>query len=222
MDLGFGFLRPTPEDVDCKLCTEYPNRDRELNHCLSCPWLAERLNAGTVGYGEAVRDGIPHKDWLNARLESIIQHFNGSMFRDESHWQRWEEIMARTGFRLRRDVPARAAAVYLLTAEPDLFDRCEACFCWQKIAFRMAELKGIPPRDYALFHAAKDLYDKSSGVSLEDLACAEDVDEAAFALIINALLLARYGYAALEIDSRDSIWALAAKPGRPRKRTDAE
>lgn len=222
MDFGYGFLRPTPEDVDCKLCTEYPNHDLELDHCLSCPWLTERLNAGAVGYREAVRDGIPHEDWLDTRLESIVRQFNGSMFRDQRHLQRWEDVMARTEFRLRRDVPDRAAAVYLLTAEPGLFLRCDPCFCWQQIEFQQAELKGIPPRDHALFHAAKDLYASSSDVSLEDLACAEDVDEAAFALIINAILIARYGYAALEIDSKDSTWALSAKSGRPRKRKGAE
>ena len=38
-------FRYKPEDVDCKLCTEYRHR-----RCIqpSCPWLAERIEAGVV------------------------------------------------------------------------------------------------------------------------------------------------------------------------------
>ena len=41
-----------PEDVSCVLCTEYV---KKLGcTALSCPCLAERMEAGTVGYAEAV------------------------------------------------------------------------------------------------------------------------------------------------------------------------
>lgn len=201
------------EDVDCKYCTEYPCgvRDRKA----VCPWLEERLGAGVVGYGEAVRGSVTRPGWMDTRLEITIRRFSGSLFRDGEHRQRWKDMMALTGYRLRLDVPERAAALFLLTAEPGLFQRCEVCFRWQRLDFGLVDLRGISPRDYALFHAAKDLYGKDSGVCLEDLACAEDVDEDAFSLIINAILIARYGCAALEIAKRETVWEAAVTPRGP-------
>ena len=38
----------TPKDVSCQLCTEYV---KKLGcTALRCPWLAERIEAGVVGY----------------------------------------------------------------------------------------------------------------------------------------------------------------------------
>ena len=209
--------RYTAEDVDCKLCTEYPCGVPDGKGV--CPWLAERIGAGAAGYGEAVRSGVSRPGWMDSRLEITIQRFSGSLFQDGEHRQRWEDMMALTGFRLRGDVPERTAALFLLTAEPGFYQRCEPCFCWQRLDFSMVELRGISPRDYALFHAAKDLYGKAPGVCLEDLASAEDVDEDAFSLIINAILIARFGCAALEIAKRETVWEVAVAPGRPRKET---
>ena len=43
----------TPKDVSCQLCTEYV---KKLGcTALRCPWLAERIEAGVVGYHEADR-----------------------------------------------------------------------------------------------------------------------------------------------------------------------
>ena len=39
----------TPADVDCKLCTEYVKKFG-CTAC-GCPWMAERIEAGVVGYG---------------------------------------------------------------------------------------------------------------------------------------------------------------------------
>ena len=51
----------TPKDVSCQLCTEYV---KKLGcTALRCPWLAERIEAGVVGYGGA---GAPSllRPWL--------------------------------------------------------------------------------------------------------------------------------------------------------------
>ena len=47
-----------PEDVECKLCTEYKKCDRNL---MKCPWIAERIEAGNVSYQEAVLTAFPGK-----------------------------------------------------------------------------------------------------------------------------------------------------------------
>ena len=51
-----------PEDVSCVLCTEYV---KKLGcTALSCPCLAERMEAGTVGYAEAVAELFPYRPRL--------------------------------------------------------------------------------------------------------------------------------------------------------------
>ena len=54
----------TPKDVSCQLCTEYV---KKLGcTALRCPWLAERIEAGVVGYREAVLETFPHERRLEA------------------------------------------------------------------------------------------------------------------------------------------------------------
>ena len=49
----------TPKDVSCQLCTEYV---KKLGcTALRCPWLAERIEAGVVGYRGAVLETFPHE-----------------------------------------------------------------------------------------------------------------------------------------------------------------
>ena len=50
-------FRYKPEYVACPLCTEY----RKDQGCTlsACPWLAERIEAGVVGYQEAVMGTMP-------------------------------------------------------------------------------------------------------------------------------------------------------------------
>ena len=66
-----------PEDVSCKLCTEYV---KKLGcTALHCPWLAERIEAGVVGYQEAVMETFRFDRRLYRRLRLLIKHFPGSL-----------------------------------------------------------------------------------------------------------------------------------------------
>ena len=196
-------FRYTPKDVNCKLCTEYRGK---RNRCPACPWIAERIEAGAVGYEEAVRDAFPRDKGddphLDGRLNAVIFSFPGSMFLDGEHRKRMEELKIRMGFRRRRDTPAWYAAMYLLTSNRTLRDRSVNCFCKHGIEFRYATVKGISPHDYTLLSAAKDLYSGASGIELNALVNKEVVDTLAFTLIINAVMIARYGCAVLEIRER--------------------
>lgn len=110
------------EDVECKFCTEYRGKKRGCAHAV-CPWLAERIEAGVVGYEEALLDSFPHNPRLGAKLRTAVQLFHGSLWLNEGHRQRMETLKAREGFQRRRDTPAYFAAMYLLTADPDTANR---------------------------------------------------------------------------------------------------
>lgn len=76
----------TPKDVSCQLCTEYV---KKLGcTALRCPWLAERIEAGVVGYREAVLETFPHERRLFQRLNLLIKHYPGSLWNNEQHERR--------------------------------------------------------------------------------------------------------------------------------------
>lgn len=191
-----------PEDVDCTRCTKYGGKKRGCT-VPACPWLAERIEAGVVGYEEAVRDTFPRSAHLDARLRTVVRRFTGSLFLTPAHERRMERIKVEQGYRRKRNTPVYYAAMYLLTANEDLCRRAENCFYKRGIRFDHADLLGIPPHDFTLFSAARDIYTDSSGTMVSDLANTEVVDTLAFSLIVNALLVARYGCSVLKITDRE-------------------
>ena len=90
-------FRYKPEYVACPLCTEY----RKDQGCTlsACPWLAERIEAGVVGYQEAVMGTMPRHRLLAPRLRVLITCFPGSLWKDERHQERMEYAKARLGYR---------------------------------------------------------------------------------------------------------------------------
>ena len=126
----------TPKDVSCQLCTEYV---KKLGcTALRCPWLAERIEAGVVGYREAVLETFPHERRLFQRLNLLIKHYPGSLWNNEQHERRMQYQCAVQGYRRRRDTNAYYAAMYLLTSNDDIYRRTANCFC--KEAVTMADL----------------------------------------------------------------------------------
>ena len=94
----------TPKDVSCQLCTEYV---KKLGcTALRCPWLAERIEAGVVGYREAVLETFPHERRLFQRLNLLIKHYPGSLWSNEQHERRMQYQCAVQGYRRRRDITA--------------------------------------------------------------------------------------------------------------------
>lgn len=86
----------TPKDVSCQLCTEYV---KKLGcTALRCPWLAERIEAGVVGYREAVLETFPHEHRLFQRLNLLIKHYPGSLWSNEQHERRMQYQCAVQGY----------------------------------------------------------------------------------------------------------------------------
>lgn len=188
-------FRYRPEDVDCKLCTEY----RKKVGCTAgtCPWLAERIEAGVVGYGEAVMDTFARYHALHPRLAQLIRDFPGTLWRDEAHRSRMDWQKALLGCRPRRDTPQFFAAMYLITATETVYARAANCLCKTGVDFRYVRLPGISVMDFALLLAARSIYEKNGGLTMSELADRETVSDEAFRLTVNALLIARYGLDAL-------------------------
>ena len=191
------------ENYDRSLAPPLPTKSATLRGPqTSCPWLAERIEAGVVGYREAVMETFPRDRRLSSRLNLLIKHYPGSLWSNEQHERRMQYQCAVQGYRRRRDTNAYYAAMYLLTSNDDIYRRTANCFCKDGIEFGYAVLKNTSPHNYALFMAARDLCDKTEAVTMADLAEPEVIDPEALRLIVNATLIARYGLAAFQIRAR--------------------
>ena len=191
------------ENCDRSLAPPLPAKSATLwGPRTCCPWLAERIEAGVVGYREAVLETFPHERRLFQRLNLLIKHYPGSLWGNEQHERRMQYQCAVQGYRRRRDTNAYYAAMYLLTSNDDIYRRTANCFCKDGIEFGYAVLKNTSPHNYALFMAARDLCDKTEAVTMADLAEPEVIDPEALRLIVNATLIARYGLAAFQIRAR--------------------
>ena len=191
------------ENCDRPLAPPLPTKSATLRGPrTSCPWLAERIEAGVVGYREAVLETFPHERRLFQRLNLLIKHYPGSLWSSEQHERRMQYQCAVQGYRRRRDTNAYYAAMYLLTSNDDIYRRTANCFCKDGIEFGYAVLKNTSPHNYALFMAARDLCDKTEAVTMADLAEPEVIDPETLRLIVNATLIARYGLAAFQIRAR--------------------
>ena len=191
------------ENCDRSLAPPLPTKSATLRGPrTSCLWLAERIEAGVVGYREAVMETFPRDRRLSSRLNLLIKHYPGSLWSNEQHERRMQYQCAVQGYRRRRDTNAYYAAMYLLTSNDDIYRRTANCFCKDGIEFGYAVLKSTSPHNYALFMAARDLCDKTEAVTMADLAEPEVIDPEALRLIVNATLIARYGLAAFQIRAR--------------------
>lgn len=185
-----------PEDVDCKLCTEYKKCDRNL---MKCPWIAERIEAGNVSYQEAVLTAFPGKGLSFDRLLETIHAYPGTFWLDKQHKDRMEMFNHRLGYLPKRNTPVYYAVMYLLTTSEELFRRTSNCFYCKGVEFDYAVMQNISLHDYALYAVAKDLYNSTVKLTLLDMADREIVDDEVFRLIINATLIAKYGVQAFNL-----------------------
>ena len=124
------------------------------------------------------------------------------MWQDDAHRKRMETLRLLLGCRKERDTPEFFAALYLLTSNKELADRTFNCFFRGGIDFRYARRRGISSHDYTLLMAAKSLYCHTAEVTQGDLAEPQIIPDEAFRLLINALLIARFGLDALKITER--------------------
>lgn len=90
------------------------------------------------------------------------------------------------------------SALYLLTADRDLWNRASRHITAEGIHFGSMNLNGCSTDEYTLFCAAKDLYHCTRHITISDMTDCTVISSKLFRLICNALTIARYGIKALE------------------------
>ena len=186
-----------PADVACEYCVEWKHRRRQA---IACPCLTERIEAGVVSYASAVRElfGALHVPELRWRLEGFIKGYNGSFWLNAEHEYNTRLLLRSVGYQAWRN-PRFFASLYLFGSNRALLKRAwNACLPGGFEPSYMV-MRGVSGHDYTLIQAAKAITGCGSGLELEDLADAEIVDDVAFRLIVNALLIANYGSDVLKL-----------------------
>lgn len=135
-------FRYTPEDVDCRLCTAFTRKDG----CTAprCLYLAERIEAGVVGYEELLRESFPADSVFRWRLRMLLETFDGTLWQNEKHIRRMETQQAVNRYYKRRDTPKYYAVLYLLTSDNDVYRRAAQCFTKRTIDFAKSRRAARP------------------------------------------------------------------------------
>ena len=187
--------------VGCDTCAD----TCELRLCPNaiCPHIDHRIELGLVTYREAVLSTIPNTPRLLPRLEKIIQSYSGSLWLSAEHKNRMDCLNYELGYVHKRNNNNYYAAMYLLTSNLPLHIRTESCYSYQGINFRSVNTKGISTRNYPLFQTARRLYSGETKIKYLDLTNPEMVDDELLTLIVNALLIVRFGLRAMKLTKGD-------------------
>ena len=180
-----------PEDVACEYCV---NSHRRRCRITGCPWLAERIEAGVVSYASAVRElfgGVEDEAFIQ-RLGALVLHFRGSFWLNRENEYNMRLLLRSVGYQAWRN-PRFFAVLYLFGSNRGLMKRAWNACMPGGFEPMFLVMRGVSEHDYTLIQAAKAITGCGSGLELEDLADAEVVDDEAFRLIVNALLIANYG-----------------------------
>ena len=190
-----------PEDVACEYCVEWRHRRCQA---VGCPWLAERIEAGVVSYAAAVHGlfGCVENEAFIQRLGLLVLHFHGSFWLDSEHEYNTRLLLRSVGYQAWRN-PRFFAVLYLFGSNRALLKRAWNACMPQGFEPLYMVMRGVSAHDYTLIQAAKALMCGGLGLTFYDLADREVVDDVAFQLIVNALLIANYGSDVLKLGGTD-------------------
>lgn len=91
------------------------------------------------------------------------------------------------------------AAIYLLTADNELWKAVKASIKKNGVDFDSIKLNAIHPKGYTLYCAAKDIYLGSKHLAVSDLMDMNLVTPKMFGVIINAMAIRRFGMRAFAV-----------------------
>ena len=187
----------TPKDVECEYCQKYERK----NPCLlcACTCLEERIEAGVLDMNKFVQDCFAPsmEPQLQERMYQQFVDRKSRFFLSDTHrrrWIHWRALCWRLSDR-------NKAALYLLTAYESLWRRMVWKCGNDGFDFQAVHLRGIGSELYSVYQAAKAIAVGSSNITLADLASPELVTDEAFQLIINALLMVKYGDVVLNLEN---------------------
>ena len=159
-----------------------------------------RIETGVVELNALARECFGGRLFrpLQRRLRDELNRQPFCFFLSDAHRERWTHWKNRCYGMSGRN----AAALFLLTADEELWQRVLWHFDSSGFDFPVIRLSGIHPELYSIYQAAKTISVGGDNIVIEDLAFSELVSDRAFRLILGALLLYRYGEVVLNLERK--------------------
>lgn len=181
--------------ASCKLCAEYSRK----RGCISkhCPYLAERVAAGSLNYKGAVVEAFQSIPMFADHISVIQKRLSDSIWNGVEHKQRMDVLRFYTGWSKTFYTNEYLAAMYLLTATQTLYERTHQCFTKNGLEFAFVKKAGLSIDEYTLLGTAKTLYFGTEDLTGQDIAEREVIGPEVLTFIVTAVLIVRFGEAVL-------------------------
>lgn len=191
------------KDCDCRSCLHHTGRGRNIRCGLEkCSCLEERIKAGAASYKETLYETmsfVSDKSFMNRLNQYLKESEEFPMdYRNEKHRIAFTEAVEK----LNRRNFALMAAVYLLTADHQLWKVSKRQMDRNGIKLREIRLENSTEYAYTLFCAAKDLALGTKHLTISDLADTDLIPPRIFALICNAMAIRRFGLGAIHFENK--------------------
>ena len=185
------FIRSeTKEETECDLCCYYRRKKCDLP---ACPFIREKIKFGT-----ATKKQIMDAVFMNIRNSEFRERL--SLFIKESEnsnmnyfGKKHESDFKKTLERIDSENYKQVSAVYLLTADTQLWRRVQDQVEKNCIRFEKMSLGSVDEKAYTLSCCAKDLYLSIKHITIADLADEQLISPKMFGIICNAIAIRRFG-----------------------------
>lgn len=117
------------------------------------------------------------------------------IYKKEKH----ERIFKETIEKVNQNNATLLSALYLLTADFNLWRQVSPHIRQNRIDFHTIRLNGINERGYTLFGVVKDLYLGTKYLTVSDLADTQLISPDMFGIICNAMAIRRFGMRAIQL-----------------------
>jgi hypothetical protein len=186
------------EPLRCQDCG-YP-----ISDCCNdtpCIYFAERLAAGLITYFEILENHF--KDCgsirLKRRLDFLVSNFDGEIFLNPIHRSRFYTVCRLQDIPIEDRYPSYLATLFLLTAGNKLWCAAKEDIYLDSFDFKKMHLNGMNTDGYAIFQTARTIYTDREYIKQDEIADKTLITERTFKVIINAMLLSKYGAAMFQI-----------------------
>ena len=184
----------TKEETDCDLCCYYRRKECDLT---TCPFIQDKIKFGT-----ATKKKIMDAVFMNIRNSKFRERLSSFIRESENtnmnYFNKWHEYGFNKALeRIERENYKLISAVYLLTADTQLWRRGQSQVEKNCIRFDKMNLGSVDEKAYTLFCCAKDLYLGTKHITIADLADEQLISPKMFGIICNALAIRRFGIGVL-------------------------
>lgn len=179
---------------DVKICNgcEVNIKRGETSDCFC---FKAKLNIDEIKYVDLLKDcfGKMKNYALKERLKLLSNYFTGELFSNHKHKERFYHLHHNQEIDIADRSPSYLAVIFLLTSDEFLWNLSEHAICLDGFDFSHMNLKQISTEGYALYQTAKTISTGKEYIKISEIADEDLINDTAFKIIINALLIAKYG-----------------------------